>query len=236
MYLCDVSRSEVNVSDRLLLEKQGENRNYLLSLDSDALLLHYRTEAVLNSFWESPQKMHGGWEHPTCELRGHFPGHWLSAAAMSYASSGDMELKAKADRIVAEIGVCQKANGGEWAATIPEKYLDRIADGKRVWAPHYTIHKTFMGLLDMYLLAGNEEALDIAKNWSKWFVKWTAKFSREEMDDILDIETGGMLEIWAILYGITKEKDHLTLMERYYRGRLFEPLLDLFEPSPLLFL
>ena len=40
-----------------------------------------------------------------------------------------------------------------------EKYLFRIAEGKRVWAPHYTLHKVFMGLVDMYLYAGNEKAL-----------------------------------------------------------------------------
>jgi DUF1680 family protein len=45
------------------------------------------------------------------------------------------------------------------------------------------------------------------------------------MDDILDVETGGLLEIWAELYGITKEENYLTLMERYYRGRLFDPIL-----------
>jgi DUF1680 family protein len=226
MFFYAVSRSDVSINDQLLLEKTRANRRYLLSLDSDALLFNYRTEAVLdNPFSIGEGKGHGGWESPECQLRGHFPGHWLSAAAMHFASTGDMEIKAKADHIVSELAVCQKENGGEWAASIPEKYFDCIARGKRVWAPHYTVHKTFMGLLDMYTLAGNEQALEIAKNWARWFLRWTAKFNREEMDNILDVETGGMLEIWALLYGITGEKDYLTLMERYYRGRLFDPLL-----------
>ncbi|MCL2472901.1 MAG: glycoside hydrolase family 127 protein [Treponema sp.] len=226
MNLFAFKRSEVYLNDQLLLEKRNENRRYLMSLDNDALLLNYRTEAVLdNLFMTGREKLHGGWENPTCQLRGHFLGHWLSGAAMHFASTGDMEIKAKADSIVSGLAFCQKANGGEWAASIPEKYLDRIAHGKRVWAPHYTIHKTFMGLLDMYSLTGNTEALEVAQNWAKWFLNWTAQFSREEMDNILDVETGGMLEIWALLYGITGKKDYLTLMERYYRGRLFEPLL-----------
>ena len=224
MNFYDIPRAGVSIGDPMLLEKQQANRRYLLSLDTDALLLSYRSEAVLdNSFVKT--KQHGGWESPTCQLRGHFLGHWLSAAAMFFASTGDIEIKAKADTIVSELALCQKANGGEWAASIPEKYLECTAQGRRVWAPHYTIHKTFMGLLDMYSLAGNAQALEIARNWAKWFLKWTAKFSREEMDDILDVETGGMLEIWAILYGITNEKDFEVLMERYYRGRLFDPLL-----------
>jgi DUF1680 family protein len=200
MRFYDIPRSDVAVADQLMLEKQKANRRYLISLDSDALLLNHRTEAVLDvPFSMGGGKLHGGWESPTCQVRGHFPGHWLSAAAMHFASTGDMEIKAKADHIVAELALCQKANGGEWAASIPEKYLDRIAAGERVWAPHYTIHKTFMGLLDMYTLADNEQALTIAVNWAKWFLRWTAKFSREEMDNILDVETGGMLEIWALL-------------------------------------
>jgi DUF1680 family protein len=226
MYYNEIGRSRVEVSEKIIDEKRRENRRYLLSLDSDALLLSYRGEAALDGgFYTHPEKIHGGWEFPTCQLRGHFLGHWLSAAAMYCASSGDMEMKARADFIVEELARCQKANGGEWAASIPEKYLDRIAGGKKVWAPHYTVHKTFMGLLDMYRYSGNSLALETALSWSKWFLRWTAQFSRKEMDDILDVETGGMLEIWALLYGITGGKDFLTLMERYRRGRLFEPLL-----------
>ena len=40
---------------------------------------------------------------------------------MRYAETGDAELKAKADAIVHELAVCQTENGGEWAASIPEK-------------------------------------------------------------------------------------------------------------------
>jgi DUF1680 family protein len=45
------------------------------------------------------------------------------------------------------------------------------------------------------------------------------------MDDILDVETGGMLEAWACLYGLTGSDEHLELMQRYDRPRLFERLL-----------
>ena len=42
-----------------------------------------------------------------------------------------MELKAKADAVVAELAVCQRENGGRWVAAIPEKYLYWIAEGKQ---------------------------------------------------------------------------------------------------------
>ena len=207
-----------------LRRRRDANRRYLTALRTENLLQNHYLEAGL---W-SPRvrgDWHGGWELPTCQLRGHFLGHWLSAAARTYANTGDLELKGKADHIVAELGRCQRENGGEWVGSIPEKYLDWVARGKGVWAPHYTLHKTLMGLYEMAAYAGNEQALEIMVRWADWFLRWTAPFSREEMDDILDVETGGMLEAWANLYGLTGREEHLELMRRYDRPRLFEPLL-----------
>ncbi len=201
------------------------NRRYILSLRSDLLLQNHYMEAGLWGPRTKPEDCHGGWESPTCQVRGHFLGHWLSAAARIYASTGDAEVKGKADWIVAELARCQAENGGEWAGSIPEKYLDWVARGKSVWAPHYTLHKTLMGLYDMAAYAGNEQALDIMVKWARWFHRWTSQFSRQQMDDILDVETGGMLEAWANLYGLTGKQEHLDLVYRYDRPRLFDRLL-----------
>ncbi len=201
------------------------NRAYLMSLSNANLLQNYYQEAGLWNPRHLPEGCHGGWESPTCQLRGHFLGHWLSAAAKLYAATGDAEVKAKADHIVAELGRCQRENGGAWAGPIPAQYLDWIARGKTVWAPHYTLHKTLMGLQEMYALTGNEQALEIVVAWAAWFHRWTGQFSRTHMDDILDVETGGMLEVWANLYGVTGQQEHLDLLHRYDRPRLFEPLL-----------
>jgi len=42
---------------------------------------------------------------------------------------------------------------------------------------------------------------------------------------MLDVETGGMLESWADLYGVTGDKEHYELINRYDRPRLFNRLL-----------
>jgi DUF1680 family protein len=209
----------------LLQDRVELNRAYLMSLSNDNLLQNFYFEAGLADFRQKHEDMHWGWESPTCQLRGHFLGHWLSAAAHLYAATGDAEVKAKADTIVRELGRCQQANGGEWVGSIPEKYLDFVVAGQRVWAPQYTLHKTLMGLYDMYALADNQQALEIMITWARWFYRWTGQFSREQMDDILDVETGGMLEVWANLYGVTHDEQHLELLRRYDRPRLFEPLL-----------
>jgi len=202
------------------------DRNYIASLKTENLLQNFYLESGIMSWSFLPQDIHGGWESPTCQLRGHFLGHWLSAAARIYANFGDEEIKGKADYIVDELERCQRENGGEWVGSIPEKYFEWMARGKWVWAPHYTVHKTFMGLVDMYKYTSNQKALEIADRWANWFYRWSGQFSREKMDDILDYETGGMLEIWAELYNITKDSKYKELMERYYRGRLFDRLLN----------
>ncbi len=218
---------KVKLTDGELLRRAGANRDYLISLSSDNLLLNYRLEAgrPTENYGALPKDIHGGWEFPVCQLRGHFLGHWLSAAALEYARTGDRELLGKAMGIVDELEKCQEDNGGEWVASIPEKFFTWIAKGKNVWAPHYTVHKTFMGLIDMYRFGGYEKALTIADKFADWFVRYSDGFNREEFDDILDFETGGMLEIWCILYEITGKEKYLKLMDKYYRGRLFDKLL-----------
>ena len=217
--------ADVTLQDSELLSKEQQNLDYLMELDSDALLQNFTQEAGRYQNFGSKKLKHGGWEDPSCQLRGHFLGHWLSAAAIHYDETGNQALLGKANEIVHELRLCQLDNGGEWAASIPEKYFHWIAIGKQVWAPHYNVHKTFMGLLDMYLYAKNEESLTISVDFSKCFSHYTDNYTREQLDDILDFETGGMLEIWAELYDITKDSMYLTLIDRYDRHRLFDPLL-----------
>lgn len=221
-----ISYASVRLRDMELARRRRENYQYLMSLDSDNLLINFRLEAGLYTSNQLPENVHGGWETPFCQLRGHFLGHWLSAAAMYYAATGDMQIKAKADAIVSELARCQVENGGEWVGPIPEKYLYWIARRKNVWAPQYNMHKIIMGLLDMYEFSGNEQALEIVKKLSKWYLRWVRQYDRETFDNILDIETGGMLEVWVQLYSFTKDPEHLELVDAYYRSRLFDALLE----------
>lgn len=221
-----IERLKAKLNDGELLQKENDNRAYLMELDSSALLQNYYLEAGIGQVFGAKSMKHGGWEDPSCQLRGHFLGHYLSACAIRYDEVKDREIKAKADAIVHELAICQEENGGLWAAPIPEKYFTWIARGKAVWAPHYTVHKTFMGLLDMYRYADNEEALEVAKKFSLWFYDFTKDKTREEMDSILEFETGGMLEIWADLYEFTKDEMYLELISKYDRRKLFDPLIE----------
>ena len=52
------------------------------------------------------------------------------------------------------------------------------------------------------------KGLDIADRFADWFVQWSGTFTREKFDDILDFETGGMLEVWADLLHITENEKY----------------------------
>ena len=204
--------------------------NLLEAYYEEAGLIHqgtggaYRVTAYGHS--DDADDHHWGWESPTSEIRGTFTGHWLSAAAHIIQATGNAEIKLKADHVVAEIARCQAKNGNGWAASIPEKYFRWLAEGQPTWAPQYVPHKTMMGLFAMYQYAGNQQALAIIDRLADWFLRWSTQFSRQQFDNMLDTETGGMLELWSELYGATKDAKYLTLMERYTRSRLFDPLLE----------
>ena len=222
----ELKGKSVKLFEGEMLRREQENKKYLMSLENLYLLRSYRHEAGRFSDREHDVNALNGWEDLSCQLRGHFLGHWLSAAAFHFQETEDVELKAKAEAILMELEECQKDNGGEWACSIPEKYLYWIGQGRNIWAPQYTIHKLFMGLVDVYRIMKVERALAIADKLADWFYRWSGSYLDEEFDDILDVETGGMLEIWADLLEITGDEKYKTLLSRYYRGRLFDPLLE----------
>lgn len=222
----EIKGHKVTLFEGDMRRREESNRQYLMKLETPHLLRSYLHEAGRYSGRGADGNALGGWEDLSCQLRGHFLGHWLSAAALNFEATGDTELKAKTENILDELELCQKDNGGQWVCAIPEKYLYWIGQGKGVWAPQYNIHKLFMGLIDVYKFMELEKALSIADKLADWFYDWSGKYSREEFDNIMDVETGGMLEAWTDLFEITGDEKYKTLMERYYRGRLFEPLLE----------
>jgi len=211
---------DVRLLDGPCKAAQEANRGYLLSLDSDSLLRNFRLNAKL----PAPGKPLGGWEEPNGELRGHFVGHYLSACALMCRSTGDEDLKKKADALVAELAKCQQALGGEYLSAFPESFFDRVEAGQPVWAPYYTIHKIMAGLFDMYTLTGNEQALEVLKKMAAYFKKRTDKLSAAEMDRVLTNEFGGMSEVLHNLYGVTKDPAHLDLAHRFDQASFLGPL------------
>src|SRR5262249_29492243 len=168
----------------------------------------------------------GGWERPDIELRGHFMGHYLSACALMYSSTGDELLERKAEAIVDELGKCQSANGGGWLAAFPPDFMQRLRERLPVWAPFYTLHKILAGLVDMHERCGSARALDIALGMAGWVQKWADRLNDEEMARVLQVEYGGMNEVLYDLYAITGDRRHADLAHRFDQAELFDPLAE----------
>src|SRR5437764_2702923 len=168
------------------------DRQYLRSLPPDRLLHTFR----INAGHPSTAEPLGGWEKPDCELRGHYAGgHYLSACALMYASTGDEILKANANVIVTELAKCQTALKSGYLSAFPIEFFDRLREREKVWAPFYTIHKIMAGLLDMYVYTGNEQALEMVKKMADWTAGYTGSLSYEHMQRVLGTAFGGMGEI-----------------------------------------
>lgn len=215
---------EVRLLPGLLKDRFDVNRRYLMSLPNDSLLYPFYKEAVIRV----PRGTNplGGWEAMSVDVRGHFMGHFLSACARIYATSGDAEIKAKADEIVAELARCQEANGNGYVGSISEKILTALETGREseVWAPYYVHHKTLMGLYEMYKYAGNRQALEVEKKFADYIKARMDKLSDERVARILEVEYGGMSEALYDLYGVTGEEKYRALAQRFEQARFLDPL------------
>jgi len=212
---------QVRLGDGPCRDAMEANRKFLHSLPPDRLLHTFRINAGLPSSAEP----FGGWEKPDCELRGHYVGgHYLSACALMYASTGDEVLKTNASTVVAELAKCQTALKSGYLSAFPVEFFDRLRERQKVWAPFYTIHKIMAGLLDMYVYCGNEQALDMVEKMAGWTAGYTQSLSYEHMQRVLGTEYGGMAETLSNLYAVTGKEPYLELAQRFDKKQFFDPL------------
>ena len=223
-------------------DAQEWNRGYMSRLPAGRLLYNFRENAGLPTGAAEP---FGGWEARNdgkrgTELRGHFTGHYLSASALLFASTGDLEAKAKADELVAGLGKCQQKLGGGYLSAFPMSLFERLdrvsgrppaprdpnADISETlpWAPFYTIHKIMAGLLDMYTLAGNKDALQVVSGMADWADKWSASKTEEHMQEILRVEYGGIAETLYNLAAATNNHQWARAGDRFTKKSFVNPL------------
>lgn len=224
------NHTNCRVTGGVFRDRMELNKRYLKELDTVCLMQNHYLEAGIilpdRQVISEPEKaeLHWGWESPACQLRGHFLGHWMSAAAMLSASDGDAELRAKLVKIVDELERCQQRNGGKWVGSIPEKYFKLMESEEYIWSPQYTMHKTLMGLVDAYRFAGIQKALDIADRLADWYIEWAASVEKTAPFTVFKGEQGGMLEEWCILYELTNDPKYRKLMDIYRENGLYHKL------------
>ena len=109
--------------------------------------------------------------------------------------------------------------------------LESFATYPTIWAPYYTCHKIMRGLLDAYLLVGNEQALDIVAKMGDWVHSRLSVLPRETLNRMWSIyiagEYGAMNEVMADLHAITGEERYLaTAMCFDNRQSLFDACVE----------
>lgn len=215
--------ASVRLAPGAFQEQEEINARYLDSLQVDRLLHSFRITAGISSS-AIPYK---GWEDPACELRGHFAGgHFLSAVALAWASTGNTELKRRGDELVAGLNACQKKMGTSYLSAYPTEFFERLVHGTPVWAPFYTYHKIMAGLLDMHALAGNTDALQIAEGMGQWAQEYFVGISDDQRQRMLRTEYGGMNEVLANLAAVTNKERYLDAAHLFEQPGFLDPLAE----------
>ncbi len=228
--------SAVRLLDGPFRRAMETDKAYLLRLDPDRLLAGFRREAGL------PKKAdpYGGWETIPDEgrysLAGQALGHYLSALSLMTGATGDAECRRRVEYIVAELGECQKAAGTGILCAFPEskQIFAELAAGRIKsdhlfnlnggYVPFYVTHKVMAGLRDAWILLGNRDARDVLVRMADWLGTVVRDLTASQIREMLETEHGGIMEVMADVYAITRDPKYLALAKRFNHSSLFDPL------------
>lgn len=222
--------SDVKLLDGPFKHAEQNDLKYVMSLDPDRLLTPYRLESGIRT----ESKSYGNWE--STGLGGHIGGHYLSALAMLYASTGDRKVYERLEYMVSELKKCQDKNGDGYLGGVPDGKIlwKEIRNGhidadnftlNGKWVPWYNLHKLYAGLRDAYLYAGNLQARDMLIQLADWSMNLTSSLSDEQMQEMLRTEHGGMNEVLADVAAITGDRKYIKFARKFSHQEILNPLL-----------
>jgi DUF1680 family protein len=229
-YPNEFSLGDVTLLDSPFKHARDLNIQTLLKYDVDRLLAPYRKEAGLNE----KAKSYPNWDG----LDGHVGGHYLSAMAMNYASTGNLECKRRMDYMISELKACQEANslkypdwGVGYVGGVPKsaELWSKIKNGEisaiwSGWVPWYNVHKMYAGLRDAWIYAGNEEAKNIFLKFCNWAIDISSNLTDAQIEEMLGNEHGGINESLADAYQITGDEKYLLASKRFSHKTFLDPL------------
>ncbi len=223
--------SSVRLERGPFYEAQQADLHYLLSLNVDRLLVPFLKDAGLPINVES----YGNWENTG--LDGHIGGHYLSALSLMCAATGDAEIKRRLDYMVDQLAACQQKNGNGYVGGIPNGKViwEEIRQGNiqadnfslnHRWVPLYNIHKLFAGLYDAAVIGKNPKAKEVFVKLCDWFVQTTGSLSDEQIQLMLKSEHGGMNEVFALAFELTRDSKYLEVAKRFSHRFILDPLMS----------
>jgi len=216
---------DVRLLPGIFKEQEKTDLNYMLALKPDRLLSPFQREAGL------PQKAENYTNWENSGLDGHIGGHYLSALAMMYASTGDSRIRQRLDYMVNELKLCQDENGNGYIGGVPgsrelwpEVMQGDFANFNKKWVPFYNIHKVFAGLRDAWWYEDNQTAKAMMVKLADWFCRISAALNQRQMQQLLGNEHGGVNEVLADVYGITGDKKYLNAAYCFSHQAVLRPL------------
>jgi DUF1680 family protein len=218
---------DVRLTPGPFLTAQQLDERYLLRLEPDRLLHNFR----INAGVAPKAPVYGGWEskEPWVEIRchGHTLGHYLTACALMFAATGQLQFKQRVDYIVSELDACQQAAKTGLVCAFPDnaqQLLNSVQGKDFLGVPWYTMHKILAGLRDACLHANNSLALTVFTRLGDALGALVAPLGDEQMQKMLDREHGGMNEVFADLAALRGDTKYLELAHKFCHRALLEPL------------
>ncbi|MBK9577883.1 MAG: glycoside hydrolase family 127 protein [Fibrobacteres bacterium] len=210
---------DVKLLDGPFKQRMDLNGKTLLAYDVDRLMQPYLKEAGLTAKGAAFPNWAG--------LDGHVGGHYLSALAMHYAATKDAQIKTRMDYVVSELKRAQDQNGKDANFV---GYLSGVPNGKAMWlkfkggdagaqngywVPWYNIHKTYAGLRDAWVYAGDETSKAMFLKLCDWGITITNGLTDAKMESMMGTEYGGMNEVYADAYSMTKDVKYLNAAKKW---------------------
>lgn len=210
-------------------ESQDAEAKYLLSLELDRLLAPFRKECGL----EPKAQAYPGWE--TRSLPGVALSFYLSGVSRLFSLTGEEVYLKNMNYILDELRICQLKNDGYLLGCRGGKQIFKKIENEGFyrefndWSnghgePYYVMEKLFSGLIDVYRICNNPQALKIAKDLADWLDRHMSLINDVEMQKIMDIEYGGMNWVLSDMYVITGDKRYLDMSKRWHDNKVIVPL------------
>jgi DUF1680 family protein len=201
---------------------------YLLSIEPDRLLADFRNHAGLTE----KAKRYGGWE--SSGLAGHSLGHYLSACALQYASTGDPRFLDKTKYIIDELAACQPSRNGYLGAIPKEDSIWAEVQKGNIRSRGFDLEWRMVALVHgaqnngrvagCYIYCNNQQALEIQKKFADWTGGIVKNLTDEQVQKMLVCEYGGMNEALVNTYALTGEKKYLDLSYVFHDRRVLDSL------------
>lgn len=232
-------KRNITLLNSVFSQSEKIGREYLDGVDIDRLLSP--VFEAHNMPAPNNAKRYGGWERKsannwekspeTFSLAGHSLGHFLSAFSECYAKSGDEKLKQKILYIVSQLESVQNNAKSGYIGGCKENCFTELFNKNLTswtegyWVPWYNLHKIFKGLTDAYSVTEDQTVLRVLLRFADWACDGLSDFSDEDFEKMLEYEHGGMNEVFANLYRITKNEKYLCFAEKFTHKKLFRFLL-----------